>query len=250
MPGGEVVRVFDAHRLLGPLPNTPAGVTADGLVAELDHLDIDACAATSTAELFGDPADPAARQAAGTVAGARTLAVPVIVPAVAGAGWPVTVDDVLAASPPLVRACPVRHRFDPLGPVAARWWPRLAERGIPVAVDAAECGLSVVAALAGAHPELRLLVLSPGYRELRRLGELLETFPGLHVETGTVVTAGGVEWLAGRYGAHRLVFGTGAPRWDDAGARFLLDHLDLPAADVAMIAAGSARALIGARWPW
>lgn len=246
------MRVFDAHRLAGPLQSGPSGVTGvDGLVAELDHLDIDACAVTSTAELFGDPGDPTAREAAGRWSGSdRVLPVPVIVPAVAGAGWPAGVDDVLAASPALVRACPVRHRFDPLGPVASRWWPRLAEHGIPVALDVTECGLATVAALAAAHPELRLLLLSPGYRELRRLGELLETFPGVHVETGTIVAAGGIEWLAGRYGPHRLVFGTGAPQWDDAGARFLLEHLDLPAADVAMIAAGSARALIGARWPW
>jgi len=89
------------------------------------------------------------------------------------------------------------------------------------------------------------LVIAP-----RRLAELLETAPGVYVETGTLVAAGAVEWLAGRFGAHRLVFGTGAPRWDDAGARFLLDHLDLPADDVAMIAAGSAAALLGERWPW
>lgn len=43
---------------------------------------------------------------------------------------------------------------------------------------------------------------------------------------------------------------SGARQQDDAGAPVLLDHLDLPAPDVAMIAAGSARALIGARWPW
>lgn len=257
MSGAErpAVRVFDAHRLVGPLPSEESNTTdLDGLAAELDHLDIDACAVTSTAELFGDPAGPPAREAATAVSApagrARFLPVPVIIPAVAGSGWPATVDDVLTAAPALVRACPVRHRFDPLGPVASHWWRRLAEYGIPVALDVAECGLPTVSALAAAQPGLRLLLLSPGYRELRRLAELLDAFPGVHVETGTVVSAGGVEWLADRFGAHRLVFGTGAPRWDDAGARFLLQHLDLPAPDVAMIAAGSARALIGARWPW
>lgn len=245
------MRVFDAHRLVGPLPHEESTTAdLDGLVAELDHLGIDTCAATSTAEVFGDPADPMVRQAAGAVTGERTLAVPVIIPAVPGAGWPAEVEDVLTASPALVRVCPVRHRFDPLGPVAAGWWPRLAEHDIPVAIDVTECGLPTVAALAAAQPELKLLLLSPGFRELRRLGELLATYPGVHVETGTLVSAGAVEWLAGRYGPHRLVFGTGAPLWDDAGARFLLDHLDLPAADVETIAVGSARALIGARWPW
>lgn len=245
------MQVFDAHRLVGPLRTGPAGASdPDGLVAELDHLGIDACAVTTTAELFGDPADPAARAAAWPAAGSRHLSVPVVLPAVAGAGWPATVEDLLAVAPPLVRVCPVRHRFDPLGPVAAAWWRELAAAGIPVAVDVSECGLALVAGLAAAHPQLRLLLLSPGYRELRRLAELLQAYPHTYLETGTIVAAGGLEWLAARSGAQRLVFGTGAPQWDDAGARFLLDHLELPEPEVAMIAAGSARALLGAGWPW
>lgn len=244
------LRVFDAHRLVGPLPSGAAGPADPGeLKAELDHLDIDVCAVTTTAELFGDPADPVTRDVvAGWPGDARFLPVPVVVPAVAG--WPGSVDDVLAAAPAMVRVCPVRHRFDALGPVATSWFAAMADHDVPVAIDVTECGLPVVASLAATHPALRLLLLSPGYRELRRLGELLATYPGVHVETGTVVTAGGLEWLAGRYGAHRLVFGTGAPVWDDAGARFLLDHLDLPSGDVELIARGSAEALIGARWPW
>ncbi|MFG2007229.1 amidohydrolase family protein [Spirillospora sp. NPDC048911] len=49
----------------------------------------------------------------------------------------------------------------------------------------------------------------------------------------------------GRYGPHRVLFGTGAPVTDDAGPRFQLDHLDLPAADAALIGGGNARALLG-----
>lgn len=252
MSGAEpAVRVFDAHRIVGPLPfEYSAAAEPAGLLADLDHLAIDACAVTTSAELLGDPGDGPALDAARTWADARFLPVPVVVPAVAGAGWPASVSDLLARPPAMVRVCPERHRFDPHGPVAARWWPRLAEHGVPVALDVTECGLATAAALASAWPGLKLLLLTPGYRELRRLAELLETAPGVYVETGTLVAAGAVEWLAGRFGAHRLVFGTGAPRWDDAGARFLLDHLDLPADDVAMIAAGSAAALLGERWPW
>lgn len=250
MSSAEPVRVFDAHRIAGPLPGEPAADPA-GLLADLDHLGIDACAVTTSAELLGDPAGAPARDAARTwSARARFLPVPVIVPAVAGAGWPAGVDELLATPPAMVRICPRRHRFDPHGPVASAWWAALAGHGVPVALDVTECGLDTAAALARAWPELGLLLLTPGYRELRRLAELLDTAPGVRVETGTLVAAGAVEWLARRFGAHRLVFGSGAPRWDDAGARFLLDHLELPESDVALIAAGSAAALIGQRWPW
>ncbi|PZF80022.1 amidohydrolase family protein [Jiangella anatolica] len=247
--------VFDAHRLLGPIPSDDVTTTdLDGLVAELDHLAIDACAVSCTAEIFGDPRSEHTRETvaawlAAEAAPTRHLTAQVIIPA-GTSGWPSTPEDILGAAPALVRACPVRHHFDPLGPVARSWWRELAAHDIPVALDAGECGLPLISALAATHPRLRILVLSAGYRELRRLAELLETFPGVYIETGTLVAAGAVEWLAREYGPDRLVFGTGAPLWDDAGPRFLLDHLELPEPDVEMVAAGSARELIGERWPW
>lgn len=125
------------------------------------------------------------------------------------------------------------------------WWRALEDRGTPLALDASECGLSDVHALATAVPGLRILLLAPGYRELRRLAELAERAPKIHFETGTIVGAGAIEWLARTIGAHRLVFGTGAPLWDDAGPRFQLEHLDLPAHDVELIAYGSWARMIG-----
>ncbi|PZF82932.1 amidohydrolase family protein [Jiangella anatolica] len=234
------MRIFDAHRLLGPVPgdDVPSADVA-GLLAELDHLGVDGAAVTPSEGLYGDPA----YQQPAPAADERLVSVPVILPAVAGAGWPDDPGVVVAHAPAMVRACPVRHRFALTGPVALRWWHELAAARIPVALDAGETGLDRVHALAAAVPGLRILVLSPGYRSLRELAELVAEHPGVHVETGTLVAAGAIEWLARQAGAHRLVFGTGAPVWDDAGPRFQLDHLRLPAADVELIAAGSFDAL-------
>lgn len=230
------MKVFDAHRVLGPLPGghgATAGVSES--VAELDHLGIDAAAVTPSAGLYGDPShervEPPRHH--------RLVPVPVVLPAVPDAGWPAGPENVIAAGWPMVRACPVRHRFALTGSIALRWWRELAAAGVPVAIDAGECGLDGIAAVAGRVPDLRILVLSPGYRTLRELAELIGTFSGVVVETGTLAAAGAVEWLARHIGAHRLVFGTGAPLSDDAGPRFQLDHLRLPARDVELIAAGS-----------
>ncbi|TDD68335.1 hypothetical protein E1262_16135 [Jiangella aurantiaca] len=234
------MRIFDAHRVLGPVPgdHVPSADLA-GLLVELDHFGIDGAAVTPSHGLYGDPAHE-------HTAGAgheRLVPVPVILPAVPGAGWPDDPGAVVDAAPAMVRACPVRHRFALTGPVALRWWHELAAAAIPLALDAHEAGLDRVRALATAVPQLRVLVLSPGYRCLRELAELLGAHPGVYVETGTLAAAGAVEWLAKQAGAHRLVFGTGAPVWDDAGPRFQLDHLRLPDADVELIAAGSFAAL-------
>lgn len=233
------MRIIDAHRSLGPFPTGPGPGTAAELVADLDHLGIESAAVTPAWSLYADPRSAVEYEAHRTPEewSSRLYRVPVVIPAVAGAGWPDSVDEVLGA--PLVRACPQRHRFEVLGPTALRFWRALADQGVPLALDASECGLSAVGALAAAVPNLRVLVLTPGYRELRRLTELLEQAPGVVVETGTIVSAGAIEWLARTVGAHRLVFGTGAPQWDDAGPRFQLDHLDLPERDVELIAHGS-----------
>ncbi|TDE08572.1 hypothetical protein [Jiangella asiatica] len=239
------MRVFDAHRVLGPVPgDLVASADTAGLLAELDHLGIDGAAVTPSSVLFGDPAHE--QEGRSGPVPERLAVVPVVLPAVPGAGWPAEPEQVVAAAPVMVRTCPVRHRYALTGPIALRWWRELAAAGIPVALDANECGLERVAALAAQVPALRILVLSPGYRCLRELAELLQSRAGVHVETGTLAGAGAVEWLAGQAGAHRLVFGTGAPLWDDAGPRFQLDHLRLAAHDVELIAAGSFELLCAA----
>ncbi|GAA3539079.1 hypothetical protein GCM10022419_018860 [Nonomuraea rosea] len=141
----------------------------------------------------------------------------------------------------MVRLCPERHRFDLTGPAALRLLTALA---LPVAIDLDETSPAQLRHLAERLPDLRILVLNPGYRRLRALAELMAEAPRVWAEVGTVNTQGGVEWLAERFGAGRLVFGTGAPVSDDCGPRFLLDHLDLPPEDVGLIAAGSLGALL------
>lgn len=231
------MRVFDAHRIVGPQPATGIGESISDLLERLDQLGIDGAAVTDSRHLN-------AAHSSSTVSGdPRVTVVPVLVPGVADSGTPTSIDDL--ADVGMVRVCPVRNRFDALGPVAMEWWRELSDRRVAVAIDASEVGLELVGGMVHAVPSMRILVLTPGYRELRRLGELLSTSDAVYIETGTLVAAGAIEWLARNFGAERLVFGTGAPTWDDAGPRFQLDHLELPAAEVQLIAAGNADRLIG-----
>lgn len=226
------MRVFDAHRLLGPIPTDSGADLELDLLAELDLLGIDGAAVTPTWGLFGDPRD--VEHTGQPIRSDRLTTVPVVLPSLAGSGS--DLGDAMIATAVMVRACPDRHRFDLLGPTALAEWRALSERGAMLAIDASECGIGAIHALAKAVPELNIFALTPGYRDLRRLVELMRAAPRVYVETGTMVAAGGVEWLARAVGAHRLIFGTGAPLWDDAGPRFQLEHLDLPDADVALIA--------------
>ncbi|WP_162907026.1 amidohydrolase family protein [Allorhizocola rhizosphaerae] len=245
--GGRVT-VTDAHRLLGPVPTDDVpSATVAGLLAELDRLAIDTAYVTHSYALFGDPAEANDALFAAVAGVQRLRPVPVVIPAIGGAAVPSTVGDLdtlPARGVAMVRLAPSRHRFDLTGPVAARWLDRLATLGLAVAVDLEDTTPAALRTVASAHPSLPLLVLGGGFRRLRELGELLDVAPSVRLETGSLNTSGAVEWIAARWGAHRLVFGTGAPLLDDAGPRFQLDQLNLSASDRARIASGSLAAMV------
>lgn len=237
------MRVFDCNRIIGAVPTGFGAVDPTAAIAELDRLAIDGAAVTPAWQMYGDPRTSAAYvEARGAWEDdARLIEVPVLLLAGGEAGWPARIDDLGGA--PVVRVCPVRHRWDVTSPAARVWWRALADRGVVIGVDVGEVGLTGVAQLASIG--LRVLMLAPGYREFVRVEELLQAHGEVYVETGTLITAGAIEALARSVGAHRMLFGTGAPLWDDAGPRFQLDHLDLPDEDVALIAAGSWELLTG-----
>ncbi|GAA1038728.1 hypothetical protein GCM10009557_55530 [Virgisporangium ochraceum] len=226
--------VTDAHRLLGPLPfdDVPSATVA-GLVAELDRLAIGRAYVTHTWSLFADPAG--GNDELFRARHERLAPVPVLVP-----GFVPSTMDTLARwrwnGVRMVRLCPWRHRFDLDAPVAARWLKALAAQGLAVVVDLDETTPAALRASTTEYRDLTVLVVNPGFRRLRELRELLRATRRLYVETGTLTTQGGVEWLHANGGAGRLVFGTGAPVLDDGGPRFQLDHLDLPPETVEHIA--------------
>ncbi|MFF0770778.1 amidohydrolase family protein [Nonomuraea wenchangensis] len=214
--------VMDAHRLVGPVPFDDL---PEDPRPEMERLGIDRAYVTHTLSLYSDA--HAGNEALLGLGDPRLLPVPVLLP---DPFEPVPDWDV-----PMVRLCPARHRFELTGPTALRW---LAGLGVTAAIDFDETTPGQLLALTRELPRQRILLLNPGYRRLRAIGELMAAIPNLWVEIGTVNTQRGVEWLAGHFGAGRLVFGTGAPVMDDCGPRFLLDHLDLPEADIALIASG------------
>ncbi|MCG5218434.1 amidohydrolase family protein [Streptosporangium soli] len=232
---GEVI---DAHRLIGPVPMDDLPVDPR---PEMDRLGVAAACVTHTLSLHSDAA--AGNEALLALNDPRLIPVPVVVPGVPGASTPGGPGEVTAWDVRMIRLCPKRHGFELTGPIALRW---LAALNLPVAIDFAETSPGELHTLARELPGLRILLLNPGYRRLRAVAELMAEIPGLWLEMGTVNTQGGVEWLAGLYGADRLVFGTGAPVMDDCGPRFLLDHLALSSDETAAIASGSLRRLLSA----
>ncbi|NUR91666.1 MAG: amidohydrolase family protein [Nonomuraea sp.] len=229
-------KIVDAFRLIGPVPfdDLPADPRP-----EMDRLGMERALVTHTLSLYSDA--QAGNRALLDLADPRLVPVPVLVPGVPGASAPDALDEVLAWGVPMVRLCPRTHTFDLTGPTALRW---LAALQLPIAIELEETSTAQLLQLAVRLPEQRILLLNPGYRRLRMVAELLAEAPNVWLEAGTVNTQRGVEWLAERFGARRLVFGTGAPVLDDCGPRFLLDHLELRDDEIELIASGSVEALL------
>ena len=225
------MRVIDVNRIVGPVPTGDVpSADAAGLLAELDRLAIDAACVVHSHDLYYDPLalaelpdDP------------RLVRVPVVVPGPLGTAVPTTAK--------VVRLCPAEHRFVLAGPHGVVMARELSERGTTALVALEDPG--AIHRLATEVPALRIVLINTGYRALRELAELMDVHAEIRVDTATLCGHLQVEWVAQRYGAHRVLFGTGAPLTDDAGPRFQLDHLELPPADVELIAGGNVMELLG-----
>jgi Amidohydrolase len=227
------MRVVDVNRIVGPVPTGDVpSADAPGLLAELDRLAIDAACVVHSQDLYYDPTAMAELPA-----DPRLIRVPVVVPGPLGTGVP--------AGARVVRMCPAEHRFlltAPHGIAVAR---ELAESTVSVLLALESVGPGEIHRLATEVPSLRIVLINTGYRALRELADLMDAHPEVRVDTATLSGHLAVEWVVRRYGAHRVLFGTGAPLTDDAGPRFQLDHLELPADEVELIASGNILELVG-----
>ncbi|WP_405998523.1 amidohydrolase family protein [Streptomyces sp. NBC_00829] len=227
--------VVDINRLLGPLPyDEVASRDAAGLLGELDRLRIDSAWVVHTHALYGDPRDGNASLT--DADGGRLRPVPVLVPGPLGT---------TGSDTPVVRLCPGEHHWPLTGAHALALGDALARARTTVLLGWESATAAEIHRFADAVPALRIVLTGTGYRSLRDLAELMDAHEELSVDTSTLAGHLQVEWFAGRYGARRVLFGTGAPVTDDAGPRYQLDTLELSGADTALIAGGNALRLLG-----
>lgn len=95
-----------------------------------------------------------------------------------------------------------------------------------------------------AHPQLRVIVSAVSYTCLRDLYPLLAMFPNLYVCTSSLRTQMGLEEIADKFGAERLIFGTGMPGISGASSVALITYCKLDETRKQMIAAGNLERLL------
>lgn len=100
-------------------------------------------------------------------------------------------------------------------------------------------GFTSLYELLRAHPRLRVILTTMSYTYLRDLYPLLQMFPNLYLCTSTLKTQMGIEEIADKFGAERLIFGSGMPGLSGAASVALITYAKLDDTRKQMIAAGN-----------
>ena len=151
-------------------------------------------------------------------------------------------------SPGAVRLFPESHRYLMNRVVWDDLLDRLTEMRVPVLLST-EHGVDWgrIYDLLRDYPDLTCVICDVGVWSMDRYTyPLLKAYPNVHVETSLLALEdGGVEEMVKRFGAGRLVFGTGFPKRYAEAAMLQLTHADIGDADRQAIAADNMLRLIG-----
>ncbi len=158
-------------------------------------------------------------------------------------GEPTGLDSpVLEVLPAALRLFPEQHRY-PVNRVAwGGFLDQVSERRVPVLLSLEHgVGWHQVYDLLRDFPDLTCVLCDLGTWSMDRYTyPLLETYPNVHLETSMLsLEDGGVEGVVERFGAGRLVFGTGFPKRYAEAAILQLAHADIGDADRQAIAAAN-----------
>jgi hypothetical protein len=148
-----------------------------------------------------------------------------------------------AAGSLIARADPGRHGYSIAEWCSGALWRVLERFRVPLLLDAngAWDGLD---SMLLAHPELPVILVNLGYRCARMLYPLLERHANLRIEISGYVVNEGLREIADRFGAGRLLFGSGAPAVGMEASIGALRFSGLNAADLAAVAEGNLTRLV------
>ncbi|MFF0789016.1 amidohydrolase family protein [Streptomyces spiralis] len=247
MTSGPGVELTDANAMLGRLPTTDVGggSTAD-LTKTMDRMGIRQAVVTHTAAWRHDPPTGnrlLLREAADQP---RLLPCWVVLPDTCGETGPPErfLAEAERGGVVAVRAYPADHGYHLGGRSAAPLLAALAAARLPLFVDAEQLTWTEVEQIATVHADLPIVVCRTGYRALRELAGVLARTGNVHVDLSGLSSHLGVDWLAERFGAERLIFGTGLPVRDPADAVTGLLWSELDDVQAAAVGGGNLRRLL------
>lgn len=250
--------LFDANVLLGPLPHRAAAppdvpdtlappADVPGLLRALDDFGIARALVTHTYAKWHDPGEGNVRLLHEIAGQPRLMPCGVVLPAATGEVPPEReqMAQLLDAGVRAVRLCPVAHRLSLEPWEIAPLLEAVAERRVPLLLDSDNVHWGearpwrFVEWAASSYPDLPLVLLREPQSNLRTLFALLARCPNVIVETSYFQAHDGIARLVARFGAGRVVFGTGLPMWDPTLPITGLTYAGLAPDDLAAVAGGT-----------
>jgi predicted TIM-barrel fold metal-dependent hydrolase len=241
------LKFFDCNCAFGPYRTRVFRFarTADELIEEMDFANIERALVYHTAMRFDHPSVGNELVVQETAGRPRLLPTWALLPSHTGEQAPLEtfLGDIRRHGIRALRLFPDDHRYF-LDDIT--WGDQMSafmELRIPLFIRAS---LDRIATLLRSFPELVVVTGSAGSNPLDRYAwPLVERYPNLIFETSSYLVDGGIEEFCKRYGAARLVFGSGFP--DNAGgaAMLMLAHADIAAADRQAIARDNLCRLLG-----
>lgn len=249
------LRLFDANCRLGPsdFGISSAPLSAAQMIDEMDRVEIEE-ALVHHATAAGYSPEEGNQQLAADIAGhPRLHPCWVLMPHHTGEmAQPETlVPRMLAAGGRAARIMPNAHRFSLCSWSIDALFSELERRRLPLFLDSgrthwAENVLDYdqVARICGAFPRLPLVLVREGIGSTRYLYALMSRFENLLLEISYYQASDGVADITRRFGARRLLFGTGLPDYSAGSPISMLERAEISEAERRLIAGDNLRRLL------
>ena len=117
--------------------------------------------------------------------------------------------------------------------------------GIPLFIGLDQLDWGQIYTLCSEYADLKVVLMDVDYGIDRNLYALLKQFDNLYIETHRYKVHYGIEEICGRFGAHRLLFGSGLPVYSGASAVSMINYAQISEKEKQMIAYENMEMLLG-----
>lgn len=149
------------------------------------------------------------------------------------------------------RAFPSEHKYLMTKTSLSSLYELMCDRKIPLFISINEScggisGWYLIEKILSDAPELTLIVTEHGsWGQDRYFRPLVEKYENLYLDTSRYELDGGIRDFCRKYGADRLLFGTGFPNWNPGGPILTLLHADISSKEREAIASGNLERILG-----
>jgi predicted TIM-barrel fold metal-dependent hydrolase len=144
-----------------------------------------------------------------------------------------------------VRMFPNTHKFSPNEATCGKLFRALEEAGMTMLLDSTEVGFAELAEIAKCHPGLNIIYQGVYWGQERLLYPVMDVAPRVHADFSCLQSNEIIEVMTERYGAERLIFGSGMPAKSPGAGRALVDYARIPEEAKRLIAGGNLTRLTG-----